>query len=88
MLYPLSYGRLVRAEGYRFLSAPHNRSGNFDLRSHTPWGILGADTESEESIMCSPAICPVCNKYTWSGCGNHIEQALAGIPQEKLCNCN
>lgn len=38
--------------------------------------------------MCSPALCPVCKKYTWSGCGNHIEQALAGIPQDKLCTCN
>ena len=38
--------------------------------------------------MCSPALCPVCKNYTWSGCGNHIEQALAGIPQEKLCTCN
>lgn len=38
--------------------------------------------------MCSPAMCPVCKKFTWTGCGQHIEQALAGIPEEQLCTCN
>ena len=37
--------------------------------------------------MCSPVICNVCKKYTWSGCGQHIEDALHGIPKEQLCNC-
>jgi hypothetical protein len=35
--------------------------------------------------MCSPATCPTCGKATWTGCGNHIEQALAGVPQNKRC---
>ena len=35
--------------------------------------------------MCSPATCPTCGKATWTGCGNHIEQALAGVPQTKRC---
>ena len=38
--------------------------------------------------MCSPVLCSACNKITWSGCGEHIEQALAGIPEEQLCTCN
>ena len=38
--------------------------------------------------MCSPINCSTCNKITWSGCGEHIEQALAGIPEEQLCTCN
>lgn len=38
--------------------------------------------------MCSRAICPVCRKYTWTGCGLHIEEALAGIPADQLCTCD
>jgi hypothetical protein len=38
--------------------------------------------------MCSPVTCTSCGKVTWSGCGEHIEQALAGIPEEQLCTCN
>ena len=37
--------------------------------------------------MCSPAMCPVCKKFTWTGCGQHIEDALAGIPEAQLCKC-
>lgn len=35
--------------------------------------------------MCSPATCPTCGKATWTGCGNHVEQALAGVPQAQRC---
>ena len=35
--------------------------------------------------MCSPVICRVCGKTTWAGCGQHIEQALAGVPAEQRC---
>ncbi|HZJ40488.1 MAG TPA: hypothetical protein VFD20_06035 [Demequina sp.] len=35
--------------------------------------------------MCSPATCPNCGKATWTGCGNHVEQALAGIPKARRC---
>lgn len=37
--------------------------------------------------MCVKVICKKCNKYTWSGCGKHIEQALKGVPIEQRCNC-
>ena len=37
--------------------------------------------------MCSRAVCPVCKKITWAGCGSHIEQALAGVPEDQLCTC-
>ena len=37
--------------------------------------------------MCSPVTCATCKKFTWSGCGEHIEQALAGIPVDQLCVC-
>jgi len=33
--------------------------------------------------MCSPVVCPRCKKITWSGCGNHADQIMAAIPEEK-----
>lgn len=35
--------------------------------------------------MCSKVICRQCGKPTWSGCGEHIEQALAGVPKSDRC---
>ncbi|MCA0251974.1 MAG: hypothetical protein LCH76_06720 [Actinobacteria bacterium] len=35
--------------------------------------------------MCSPVICRICGKTTWAGCGQHIEQALAGVPEDQRC---
>lgn len=35
--------------------------------------------------MCSKVTCRQCGKPTWSGCGEHIEQALAGVPQSERC---
>lgn len=37
--------------------------------------------------MCSKTTCRTCGKATWTGCGNHIEQALAGVPQKDRCSC-
>ena len=35
--------------------------------------------------MCSRVTCRQCGKFTWSGCGQHIESALAGIPKSQIC---
>lgn len=37
--------------------------------------------------MCSPAICPVCRKITYSGCGRHVAQVMASVPADKQCKC-
>lgn len=37
--------------------------------------------------MCSRVTCRSCNKPTWSGCGNHIEEALAGVAKKDRCQC-
>jgi len=37
--------------------------------------------------MCSRVICQKCKKYTWAGCGGHIDDALAGVPQDQICKC-
>ncbi|WP_169746812.1 MULTISPECIES: hypothetical protein [Demequina] len=38
--------------------------------------------------MCSRITCNQCGKATWTGCGQHIDQALAGVPQDKRCTCD
>ena len=35
--------------------------------------------------MCQKVTCRTCGKATWSGCGQHVEQALAGIPTSARC---
>ena len=37
--------------------------------------------------MCSQVKCGKCGKPTWSGCGRHVEQALANVPHEARCRC-
>jgi hypothetical protein len=38
--------------------------------------------------MCSPAVCNRCGKITWTGCGQHVGQALANVPPENRCTCH
>ena len=35
--------------------------------------------------MCARTTCRTCGKPTISGCGNHVEQALAGVPRAQRC---
>ncbi len=37
--------------------------------------------------MCSQVTCDVCKKPTWSGCGQHIDEALAGVSEADRCKC-
>jgi hypothetical protein len=37
--------------------------------------------------MCSPAVCDHCKKITWTGCGQHVQQALDGVPPGNRCTC-
>jgi hypothetical protein len=37
--------------------------------------------------MCTRISCRRCGKPTWVGCGRHVEQVMAGIPEEKRCTC-
>lgn len=37
--------------------------------------------------MCSPAPCPHCGKVTWRGCGMHVEQVMARVPDSQRCAC-
>ena len=35
--------------------------------------------------MCRRVTCTTCGKPTWAGCGQHVDQALAGVPQADRC---
>jgi hypothetical protein len=35
--------------------------------------------------MCRRVTCNSCGKPTWAGCGQHVDQALAGVPQADRC---
>lgn len=37
--------------------------------------------------MCSPALCPACSKTTWRGCGQHVAQVRARVPEHQWCTC-
>ena len=35
--------------------------------------------------MCRPVPCEVCGKTTWAGCGQHVDQVMAGVPAAQRC---
>ncbi|SDQ14242.1 hypothetical protein SAMN04488565_0850 [Leucobacter chromiiresistens] len=37
--------------------------------------------------MCAQITCPFCGKPTWAGCGQHIDDALADVPEDQRCTC-
>lgn len=37
--------------------------------------------------MCQRVVCPKCKKFTYSGCGNHIQEALKGLTADQICKC-
>jgi hypothetical protein len=48
---------------------------------------LNRHESARRDTMCSRVTCPQCEKPTWAGCGQHIEEALAGVPVEDRCAC-
>jgi hypothetical protein len=37
--------------------------------------------------MCQRAVCSSCRMATFTGCGRHVEQVLAGVPAIQRCQC-
>ncbi len=35
--------------------------------------------------MCRRVTCKTCGKATYSGCGQHVDQVLAGVPTSARC---
>lgn len=37
--------------------------------------------------MCQRVACRTCGKATYTGCGRHVDQVLAGVPAAERCSC-
>ena len=37
------------------------------------------------ATMCRAITCKICQKTTWAGCGQHIEQVMQGVPRNQRC---
>ena len=37
--------------------------------------------------MCRPVTCKRCGKHSWAGCGQHVDQVMAGVPKSAQCTC-
>jgi hypothetical protein len=37
--------------------------------------------------MCQQVTCKVCQKKTWAGCGQHVQQVMSGVPKAQQCSC-
>ncbi|MGJ6980012.1 hypothetical protein ACSDQ9_05705 [Aestuariimicrobium soli] len=35
--------------------------------------------------MCRAVTCQTCGKTTWAGCGQHVDQVMRGVPNDKRC---
>ncbi|KIO28191.1 hypothetical protein M407DRAFT_22670 [Tulasnella calospora MUT 4182] len=35
--------------------------------------------------MCMPVKCDTCGKTTWKGCGRHVDQVMANVPEDDRC---
>lgn len=35
--------------------------------------------------MCSPTTCRRCGKTTWTGCGQHVDAVMRGVPRDQQC---
>ncbi len=42
----------------------------------------------EEAFMCRAVQCKTCGKTTWAGCGQHVDQVMAGVPKNQRCTCD
>lgn len=38
--------------------------------------------------MCQQATCRKCQKTTYSGCGQHVNQVMRGVPSRERCTCD
>ena len=35
--------------------------------------------------MCRAVKCRTCGNVTWAGCGQHVDQVMAGVPDGQRC---
>lgn len=36
--------------------------------------------------MCRAVTCRKCGKASWAGCGQHVNQVMAGVPKSQRCD--
>lgn len=36
--------------------------------------------------MCRPRTCRTCQRTTWAGCGQHVAQVRAMVPDDQWCD--
>ncbi|WP_146843860.1 hypothetical protein [Cellulomonas composti] len=37
------------------------------------------------AFMCTAVTCRTCGKVTWSGCGQHVDEVMRDVPQDRRC---
>jgi len=37
--------------------------------------------------MCRAVTCKKCQKTTWAGCGEHVDQVMRDVPRAQQCQC-
>ena len=60
---------------------------NRSARTHLEFRLSNNQHNTKGHIMCSKITCNKCGKATWTGCGQHVEQALAGVKPADRCTC-
>ena len=50
-------------------------------------GFLFEPPLEEERPMCRQVTCRKCGSATWAGCGQHVNQVMAGVPKSRRCQC-
>ncbi len=38
--------------------------------------------------MCRAVTCKKCQKTTWAGCGEHVDQVMRDVPRTQQCQCD
>jgi hypothetical protein len=51
---------------------------------NTPGGILW-NNRAREITVCRAVTCKTCGRTTWAGCGQHVDQVMAGVPRRDQC---
>ena len=57
---------------------PRALSCSADIVRHCPTSPNGSD-------MCRSMTCKTCGLASWTGCGQHVVQVMAGVPEAKRC---
>lgn len=37
--------------------------------------------------MCHRVRCERCGRVGWVGCGRHVDEVMAGVPESERCQC-